>query len=111
MEGLQWDILERAVAAAPSCNPVAIQLLESQLQPQDTTHSLPAVHSLCTALALSVPRHNNGPPPAPEASVTRRILRGSASESEKSFWRLCQEKGLHEILSAELIDGLVGHLR
>ena len=110
MEGLQWDILERAVAAAPSCNPDAIQLLESQLQPQDTPHSLPVVRSLCTALALSVPRHNNGSSPAPEASVTRRILRGSASESEKSFWRLCQEKGLHEILSAELIDGLVDHL-
>ena len=103
--------LAAATADADQLPSEAIAVLSSQclsLQQPDGDSALPPFHELCRALSLPTERSTK---PAHVARLPLRILSGAASSLEKSLWKhAMHESGLHELLSAELINAIASRV-
>jgi len=101
--------LDSLAADAQPLDEAAASLLSAQLSPSQ--HTPPAALPSLSALVqtLSIQPERSSVPPAPEHALPQRLARGTATARECTLWRLCQTHGLHELMTAELIDALAAH--
>ena len=102
--------LEQATAdAAQLCDGV-MKMLAAQLAPDSgASVELPDFNTVCAALHIPLERTvrlGDG-----DARLPHRITCGRASELERSAWRVWYEGGVHEVLSAQMVDALVARVR
>ena len=85
---------------------------------------LPSLESLCRELGLPVQRtrsvtsaNTGGGGGGATAAATagerlpQRVRSGAATDLERTLWKTWYRCGVHEVMSAELVDGLAGHVR
>ena len=104
--------LESGVADAPPLSPAAASLLASQIE-SVADAPLPAnarLHEALYGVPVEASSHAEDDKPAAEHRLPARIITGLATDVERTTWRACYEAGLHELLSAELLDAIAVHI-
>ena len=96
--------LDAAIATAPPLEEAASAALDAQY----ATSDLPSFASLTAALRVPASRADS---PAAHARLPMRVLANKASDFERGLWKAYEARGLHELLSTELLGALAAHVQ